>query len=440
MSDQLTDFSPNLSLPYLLPAQAQKHVTVNETITAIDTLLMGAVISAEQNTPPSDLSNGDAFIVGPAPSGEWQQNAGNIATWVDGAWVFRDPKPGWRLWDQQTEALLLFDGSSWSPLNGESAGLQNIPLIGIGTSADENNPLSVRGPGALFTARDEGDGGSGDFRLAINAETDDHIASLIFQSGYSGRAEFGLGAGGHFNFRMSPDGANWKDAISINPADGYVGIGTEPDGVNPLSVYHRLAVSNETGSLVIKAAGLVDFESGDGSPLYIRNLSEGANIHFGITHIGGSRNNNVVMIRTQQSDILHAFSLAPQSTDALDLGTPARRYKSIYLQNAPVISSDARQKLNVETFDQGLELLQSLYPVSYERAGDADTRHVGLIAQHVRSALKEHNLTNTDIWHIADPEDPDSDQSVRYTSLIPVMIDAINELAERIEDLEARLR
>lgn len=36
MSDASNDFTPSLSLPFLLPAQAQKHVTVNESLAASD--------------------------------------------------------------------------------------------------------------------------------------------------------------------------------------------------------------------------------------------------------------------------------------------------------------------------------------------------------------------------------------------------------------------
>ena len=40
-------------------------------------------------------------------------------------------------------------------------------------------------------------------------------ASLVFQEGYSGRAEFGLTGDDDFHIKVSPDGASWNDALSV---------------------------------------------------------------------------------------------------------------------------------------------------------------------------------------------------------------------------------
>ena len=56
----MPQISPSLSLPYLQPAQAQKHVTVNESLAAVDGLLMASVVGIGLNDAPSDPIAGQA--------------------------------------------------------------------------------------------------------------------------------------------------------------------------------------------------------------------------------------------------------------------------------------------------------------------------------------------------------------------------------------------
>ncbi len=59
------DSSTHLELPFILPEQAQKHVTHNEAIAALDTLTQLAVLDRDLGTPPADPAVGDRYIVGP---------------------------------------------------------------------------------------------------------------------------------------------------------------------------------------------------------------------------------------------------------------------------------------------------------------------------------------------------------------------------------------
>ena len=48
----MPDTSPNLALPYLLPAQAQKHVTHNEALQRLDAVTQLVVEAFGATTPP----------------------------------------------------------------------------------------------------------------------------------------------------------------------------------------------------------------------------------------------------------------------------------------------------------------------------------------------------------------------------------------------------
>jgi len=90
-------------------------------------------------------------------------------------------------------------------------------LVGIGTPPDPNNPLSVYGAAALFN-------GPANCNLTINkggsvgASAD--TASLIFEDGFSGRAQMGLNGSDNFSFKVSANGSSWTTAIAIDAATG----------------------------------------------------------------------------------------------------------------------------------------------------------------------------------------------------------------------------
>jgi len=102
-----------LALPLVLPAQAQKHVTVNEALARLDAAAQLRVISFEATTPPSSAVDGAGYIVPAGASGAWKDKAGLIAIWCNGGWIFLAPKMGWRAWDEATGASRTFDGVGW---------------------------------------------------------------------------------------------------------------------------------------------------------------------------------------------------------------------------------------------------------------------------------------------------------------------------------------
>lgn len=79
--------SPDFGLPYIAASQAQPEVTHNEAISLLQALLNG-VIDRGVNTPPGSPSEGDAYIVGSAPTGEWTGRANCIAVFFGTGWLF----------------------------------------------------------------------------------------------------------------------------------------------------------------------------------------------------------------------------------------------------------------------------------------------------------------------------------------------------------------
>ena len=150
--------TPNLGLPYIDAGQAQKHVTHNEALRALDTLVQLAVLDRDLAAPPLSPAEGARWIVQAGASGAWSGRAGQVAAWQDGAWQFSAPAIGWLAYVADEEILVAWDGGSW---NAVSAGGAREVLAAnrtyyVSTSgSDSNDGLSAGSPFAtLNKARD----------------------------------------------------------------------------------------------------------------------------------------------------------------------------------------------------------------------------------------------------------------------------------------------
>lgn len=215
--------TPNLGLPLLATAQAQKHVTHNEALLALDALVQCAVLDRDLAAPPGSPAEGDRYIVAGSPTGAWAGHAGEVVAFSAGAWSFHEPKAGFLAFVADEAMLLVHDGAAWSPAT--PGALQSLTRIGIGTEADATNPFSAKLNNALWTALGTSEGGSGDLRCTLNKEGAANILSLVFQSGYGGRAELGLIGDDEMALKVSADGSAWTEAVRVKP-DGTVGLGT----------------------------------------------------------------------------------------------------------------------------------------------------------------------------------------------------------------------
>jgi hypothetical protein len=110
------DATSNLSLPFIIAAQAQKHVTHNEALRALDAVVHLSVLDKDLAAPPGSPAEGARYIVGSGAGGAWAGHAGSIAAFQDGAWAFYAPQEGWRAWVADEEKLYVWRGSAWGLL------------------------------------------------------------------------------------------------------------------------------------------------------------------------------------------------------------------------------------------------------------------------------------------------------------------------------------
>lgn len=113
-----------LNLSYLVPEQAQKHVTVNESLSRLDLLVQMQVKENNKNSAPSSPAEGDGYIVGSSPTGDWAQQEGKLAFYQDKKWVFLTPKTGWRVWNNSDATLYVLHAGEWQSVSS-SGGVTN---------------------------------------------------------------------------------------------------------------------------------------------------------------------------------------------------------------------------------------------------------------------------------------------------------------------------
>jgi hypothetical protein len=109
----MSDITTHLLLPYILAAQAQKHVTHNEALRLLDAMVQLSVLDRDLTAPPATPADGDRYIVASGATGLWAGWDLNVALWVDGVWMRLVPRPGWLAWIADEASSVVWTGAIW---------------------------------------------------------------------------------------------------------------------------------------------------------------------------------------------------------------------------------------------------------------------------------------------------------------------------------------
>ena len=220
----MSDTSARLGLPYLAAGQMQKHVTLNEALTRLDGLVQCCVTSRSLATQPEAPANGALYILpDDAEGAAWSLHpTGSLMRAEGGGWIRVTVPEGLVAVIADAGAVVIWHEADWIPFAAFLGEIQNLERLGIGATADAANPFLAKLNSALWTARETGDGGTGDLRLVLNKAGPSAVLSLILQSGWSGRAELGLIGEDAFGLKVSADGSAWTEAMKVDPATGRV--------------------------------------------------------------------------------------------------------------------------------------------------------------------------------------------------------------------------
>lgn len=114
--------SIKLKLPYISPAQAQKHVTHNEAIKALDVLSQICIVDKDLPESTGSSTEGDCFIVANNALGVWLGKEKQIAVFQDNTWEFYMPNPGWLAYVADEGIFYVYDGADWVVSSQNSLG------------------------------------------------------------------------------------------------------------------------------------------------------------------------------------------------------------------------------------------------------------------------------------------------------------------------------
>jgi hypothetical protein len=129
----------NLSLPFILAAQSQKHVTHNEALRALDAIVQLSVRSRTLAAPPAVPVEGHRYLVPAGAETAWAGDVGSVAAFQDGAWSVLRPQEGWLCWVADEALLVVWRDGAW--IAASSAG---------GTASAAWTSVSTWSPGSVY--------------------------------------------------------------------------------------------------------------------------------------------------------------------------------------------------------------------------------------------------------------------------------------------------
>lgn len=365
--------SPRLGLPYLDAQQAMKHVTHNEALRMLDALVQPVILGSALTSPPASPEDGDSYIVAEGGSGAWSGQDNAIATYQGGAWLFHTPAAGWLAYDADAAEHVVFTSAGWQGFGGH--GGATLDFFGIHTDADASNRLALAADASLFSH----DGS--DHRLKVNKASATDTASVLFQSDYSGRAEFGLCGDDDWHVKVSPDGSTWYEAFHVDKDTGNIGV-NEAGAIVPLDVFgqciispnptptnesssYYLQVTNNAGNAAMKftagAAGTCYF--GLGSPTSA--LGSGIEFANSLGRLGFRNGALGLTISNSQAVAFPGISTTASAANAfLDSANGNNLLRS---------TSSLKYKKDVEPLEPAYcEALMTLEPIWYRSKAEAD--------------------------------------------------------------------
>ena len=152
-------------------------------------------------------------------------------------------------------------------------------------------------------------------------------------------------------------------------------------------------------------------------------------------------------------------AIIPPNGATYTLGRSGQTWSTIYVQTAPVVGSDERDK-NVLGPTPGLDFISRLEAVQYKlKVGGYDVEvipdtnppefnktpipghriHYGMLAQQVKSVIDELQLPDFAGWVSKNPADPEAEQALRYEEFIAPMIKSIQDLKALVDAQAARI-
>jgi len=435
------DLSPRLSLSYVLPQQAQKHVTINETFRRLDALVQLSVLSRTAVNEPANPAEGDAYILPAGKTGaSWSSFADqSVAAFRDGVWSEIAAVGGFIAYVADEDSFYRFAGGNWGAFSGASSG--NSTLLGVNTIADTTNRLAVKSDASLFN-HDDVTPGTGDHRLTINKAAVADTGSVLFQTSASGRAEMGLLGDDDFHIKVSPDNFSTSfEAMVIDKATGNITV-SQKLGIGTSAPFSKVDIRGFDATTSTDTFRIRPDDWGAGKPQMSISKTTTAN-RFDLNFWDGSSNAGVFN--------MGANALIVNGASGVVAGSPTGGDKGLGTINAMAVYDD-NSLLSCYVFDQALDGAIDLakwdakapdgrHDGARRFAGRIGTAHDPLTldeyAAHWRENRHLSSLPNEATFDAARDKLSTGEWVQRLVETVEIQAVLIEQLNARLRDLEA---
>ena len=303
--------------------------------------------------------------------------------------------------------------STWAGMKIQASDSDSAYLFLFDTSGERARIQSTSNNDIKFSTN-----GGGSLALTLDSSTNATFEGTLASGNIS--VTGGSGGNGQIDV-LRTSGANVR--IQSQSAAGVLGVTTN----HPLQLK-----TNDTTRLTISSGGDVQIGSSGTANLYLGNT------------IGASSSNRGMRLHTNNSDAFFDFQGVTDDSlffrDYDGSGGIHVRHQFV-ISNGNIVAagtvtqngspSDIKYKENIKTISNGIDKIEKLNPVEFDWNDKSDAHKIGkkedagFIAQEVQKVLP--NLVN---------ENVDGDLALNYEGIIPYLVQSIQELQERIKQLE----
>jgi hypothetical protein len=383
---------------------------------------------------------------------------------------------------------------TWTKLLGGTA-LQSLSRLGVNAVADATNPISANIPQALFN-----NAGAG-INIVLNKNAAGNDASFQFKTGFSTRALLGLHGDNNLSVKVSPNGSTYYTPLTFSSSNGwayFAGVtGLTPSFSAPVTFQNN---DNNYNCIIAGSGGNFRWALGtDAAANATLFTFNNVDLRLGVgpspTAIVAKVGNTVGINTSTTNDTLTVNgNTVPLVDNTNTIGKSGFRWSAVWAANGVIQTSDERDKDVKDTINgkTALRLVSSIHPKFFtwkiggyeltteakneasvmineldvklcledvklrkklkisDNVGVSQTKplfktpkkgnrlHAGFIAQDVKTALDALDL-DFGVWGKENTSDDSSKQFLRPDQLIPVLWSALNELLERVENLERQI-
>ena len=266
---------------------------------------------------------------------------------------------------------------------------------------------------------------SGNVGIGLTNNTDYYAKDLCLSLGAEGGITLVSSDTSYANYLMFADGTSGYDRFK-----GYIGYGHSSDTLYLVSSDNARIYTGSTQTEKMRVTSGGDVLVGK----TVTTLST-AGIHMqgstGRTLCTVSGDNVMDLNRTTSNGVILGFYLNGSSVGTISTNTHS-------------LPSDRNFKTDISDLNLGLNLVTKLKPSQYNYKIDNEDcpKMYGLIAQDLEESLAEVGVEKNSTWllqHEPKDDEKQSDYSLDYTKLIPILINSIQELSTKVEELESKI-